>query len=190
MQNSEFLREYLSDLNYEVIDGFRKLFYKSSDAQLNLIQQKLEAVPRESKSTYHDDGVEACYIRKLGGELVLIALYHKFEVKIKEIISLTSVESDATLENVGKLHRWDDIKPHIPTDIKETTDFQELNVLRLLVNCFKHSGIVDSKLYETDASFGGIDDEINANLEVLYEKYKKNISAVITATAEQLLFKN
>lgn len=190
MQNSKFLREYLSTLNCEVIDGFRKLFYESSDANLSLIQEKLEAASDDIKSLYHDDGLEACYIRKLGGEFTLIALYHNFEVKIKQIIILKISETNTTTKNSNKLHRWDEIKPHVPVSIKETTDFQQVNVLRLLVNCFKHSGVISSDLYNSDTSFGNVGDEINANLEVLYDKYKKCVSTVIAATAEQLLFNN
>ncbi|ATG89866.1 hypothetical protein [Methylomonas koyamae] len=188
MQNFEFLREYLSTLNCEGIDGFRKLFYESSDTQLSLIQEKLKAASDDIKFLYNDEGVEACYIRKLGGELALIALYHNFEVKIKQIIRLS--KPSMTEKQLKELHKWNKYNTYIPEYIKNTIDYDRLEILRLLVNCFKHSGIVEEDLYKKDTSFGNIEDEINADLEDLYEKYKKSVEAVITATAEQLLFKN
>lgn len=188
MNDFEGLKDYLISLDCSSIDGFRKLFYESSDAQLSLINERYEAASEEIKFLYHDDGVEACYIRKLGGELALIALYHNFEVKIKQIIRLS--KPDMTKSQLKELHCWDKYNRYMPESIINTIDYNQLNILRLLVNCFKHSGVVDEKLYEKDASFGSVGDEINADLEDLFDKFKKSTSSVISATAEQLLFKN
>lgn len=189
MNDFEGLKDYLISLDCSSIDGLRKLFYESSDAQLSLINERYEAASEEIKFLYHDDGVEAGFIRKLGNELVLIALYHNFEVKIKQIIRLNASARSIGIEN-NTLHRWDNIKTYIPEKIKGSRDFQQINVLRLLVNCFKHSGVVSQDLYSTDSSFGNVDDEIDTDLEDLYERYKKSASSLIKAIAEQLLFKN
>ena len=128
MKDYEYLKDYLKSLDCSSIDGFRKLFYESSDAQLNLINERYEAASEELKFLYYDDGVEACFIRELSNELVLIALYHNFEVKIKQIIRLNASARSIDIEE-NKLHRWDNIKAYIPEKIKESRDFQQINVL-------------------------------------------------------------
>ena len=60
----------------------------------------------------------------------------------------------------------------MPDIIKSTSDFQQINVLRVLVNCFKHSGFVNTELNKLDSSFGSVDGEIRLDLNILYEKYK------------------
>ncbi len=64
----------------------------------------------------------------------------------------------------------------------DSNDFQQVNTLRVLVNCFKHAGEVDKKLYDLSPCFGEIGAEISCDLSNLYETYKVCASNVIRKT--------
>ena len=180
MENQDLIDEYLSTLDITTIDRFRSLFYEASEKQLIDISERYENTSGMNKEWIYDDGVQANMIRWLGEELILISLHHTFEIKMKEIIRYKQSSTNrGDPENNDKLHRWDELKKHIPTCVKSTSDFQQVNILRVLVNCFKHAGIVNSDLNKLDSSFGNIGSEITCDLSELYKKYKVCTSSVI-----------
>jgi hypothetical protein len=175
----EMLEEYLRTLNCTTIDCFRSLFYVASNSQLDDISVKYENSSGLIKEWLHDDGVQANMVRWLGEELILIFLYHSFEKKIKELIqSRCPTWKD---ENI-KLGRWDEIKKYIPNGVKNSNEYQQVNILRELVNCMKHAGIVNDKLFKLQPSFGDVGEEIEGDLGELYEKYKSCASFIIKRT--------
>jgi hypothetical protein len=179
----ELLEQYLRILDSTTIDCFRALFYEASDSQLDDISARYEIASEPYKELIHDDGVGASMIRWLGEELILISLYHLFERKLKEIIQYKHLISNGG-NQVGniELHRWDEMKKHIPESVKNSNEYQQVNILRVLVNCFKHAGIVSKELNKLEPSFGKIGDEICGDLEPLYERYKTCASSIIMQT--------
>lgn len=170
-------------MDITTIDCFRALFYEASVSQLDSISERYKNASGLNKEWIHDDGVQANMIRWLGEELILISLYHTFEKKLKEIIRYTHSTSNGENQNSeSKLHRWDEMKKHIPKNVKNSNEFQQVNTLRVLVNCFKHAGIVSEELKTLEPSFGEIGDEISGDLSTLYEKYKTCTSSVIRQT--------
>ena len=181
----ELIEQYLRTLDITTIDCFRALFYKASDSQLDCISERYENASGLNKEWIDDDGVQANMIRWLGEELILISLYHTFEKKLKEIIRYTHSTSNGEYQNSeSKLHRWDEMKKHIPENVKNSNEYQQVNTLRVLVNCFKHAGIVSKELKKLEPSFGEIGDEISGDLSTLYEMYKTCTSTVIRQTYE------
>ena len=178
--NQEIIDEYLGILNVTTIDEFRLLFYTASDQQLDLISQKYENASGLNRDWIHDDGVQSNMVRWLGEELILISLYHAFEIKMKEIIRYKITTGGGEPVNNLSLHRWDELKSYLPEEIKRTSNFQSINVLRVLVNCFKHAGVVSEELHRIDSSFGNPGDEIAHEFGELYEKYKTCASGVIS----------
>lgn len=180
MQDQDMINEYLSTLDISTIDHFRSLFYEASEKQLIDISERHESASGPMKEWIQDDGVQANMVRWLGEELILISLYHTFEKKMREIIRYKqSSQNSGGVDNDNKLHRWDELKKHIPKSIKEVDDFQKVNILRVLVNCFKHSGPVSKELNRLEPSFGNVGDEITCDLNELYERYKVCASGVI-----------
>ncbi len=186
MENQDLIDEYLSALDISTIDCFRLLFHEASEKQLRDISKKHESASGVNREWIYDDGVQANMIRWLGEELILVSLYHAFEIKIKEIIRYKqSTSNSEDQENNNNLHRWDELKKHIPKSIKSAGDFQQINILRVLVNCFKHAGIVSKDLNKLDSSFGNAGDEITCDLSELYERYKVCASSVIRQTYDE-----
>ena len=179
IDNQEIIDDYLGVLNITTIDEFRLLFYSASDQQLDLISLKYEKASGLNREWIQDEGVQSNMVRWLGEELILISLYHAFEIKMKEIIRYNETVGDGTPESNLSLHRWDELKSYLPDEIKRASDFQSINVLRILVNCFKHAGVVSEELHRIDSSFGNPGDEITHEFGGLYEKYKKCASGVI-----------
>lgn len=177
----ELLDEYLSTLNCTTIDSFRPVFYDASDSQLDDITAKHENATGPIKESMHDDGVQANMTRWLGEKLILISLYHSFEIKLKEIIKCKCPIGNG---RDIKLHRWDEMKQYIPNDAKNSAEYQQVNELRVLVNCFKHAGIVSTELNWLQPSFGKVDANVEGEFSVLYESYKKCASFVIKETYE------
>lgn len=176
MNDRTLIDEYLANLDSSTIDHFRALFYEASGKQISSIQDKYESSSGANKEIIHDDGVQANMIKWLGEELILISLYHSFEIKLKEIIEY---KSSLVNSEEKKLHRWDELKKHISTNVKSSSNFQNVNTLRVLVNCFKHSGDVSKELNNLDSSFGDVGDEIDADLNKLYEEYIISASDLI-----------
>lgn len=181
----ELLDEYSGAIHLDTLDQFISLFYKASDKQLSTITEAYDVASGAVKECLHDDGVQANMIRWLGEELILISLFHLFEKHIKEIIrySYTTKEPCDSSEALD-LHRWDKLKSHLPEPVKSSNDFQQVNLLRVLVNCFKHSGIVSDELYKIDQSFGNSNDRIDGDIGVLYKGFKDSVSEVIRRTYE------
>lgn len=125
MNNQELINEYLGTLNIETTDGFRLLLYKASKEQLESISERYERASGLNREWMHYDGVQANMIKWLGEELILISLYHTFEIKIKEIIGhkLTLSNNTGNEENNQNLHRWDALKNHIPAAKRELMIF-------------------------------------------------------------------
>ena len=142
------------------------------------VSEKYESASGLNKEWIYDDGVQANMIRWLGEELILISLYHTFEIKMKEIIRYRESSNNGGDREI-KLHRWDELKKHISKSIKSTGNFQQVNILRVLVNCFKHAGLVSKELNKLDSSLGGIGEEITCDLSELYKRYKECASSVI-----------
>ncbi len=179
----ELVEQYLRTLDSTIIDSFRMLFYEASDSQLGAISARYGNASGLNKEWIYDDGVQANMIRRLGEELILISLYHLFEKKLKEIIRYR--HSTSSNENQGdkhSLHRWDEMKKYIPESVKKSNEYQHVNTLRVLVNCFKHAGIVSAELNMLEPSFGQVGDEIICDIGSLYEKYKICASSVIRQT--------
>jgi hypothetical protein len=183
----DLIEEYLRTLDSTTIDCFRSLFYEASDKQLEGISEKYEGACGLSREWIYDDGVQANMIRWLGEELILISLYHAFEKQLKEIIRYRqSCCNGRGREDIGRLHRWKDMKKYIPECVKNLNDYQQVNTLRVLVNCLKHAGIVNDELNRRAPSFGNIGDEIAGDLGALYEEYKTCASNVIKQTYETI----
>ena len=179
------IERHLRSLDSTTIDHFRSLFYEASDKQLEGISVRYEGASGLHKEWLYDDGVQANMIRWLGEELILISLYHSFERKLKEIIQSKKPSSNKVdQDGKSKSHRWDEMKKHVPKGVKNSNDYQQVNILRVLVNCFKHAGIVSKELNKLEPSFGQIGDEISGDLGVLYEMYKTCASSVIKRTYE------
>lgn len=182
----DLIEEYLRTIDSTTIDCFRSLFYEASDKQLEGISGKYESASGLNREWIYDDGVQANMIRWLGEELVLISLYHSFEKKLKEVIKYKkSSLNGEEREDVSRLYRWEEMKKHIPRYVKELDDYRQVNTLRVLVNCFKHAGIVNEELNKIDPSFGNVGDEIAGDLGALYEEYKSSASNVIKKTYEK-----
>lgn len=178
--------EYLSTIDVSTLDSFRSLLCEASEKQLEDISNRYGKASGLNKEWIYDDGVQANMIRWLGEELILISLYHIFEIKLKEIIRAKQSRSNPEKnDKTIALHRWDELKNHMPDIVKSTNDFQQINVLRVLVNCFKHSGVVNTELNKLEPSFGNVDGEIRCDLNELYEKYKMCAINVISQTYEQ-----
>lgn len=180
-KDQEIIDKYLGTLDTTTIDEFRTLFYTASDQQLDVISKNYAKASGLNRDWIYDDGVQSNMVRWLGEELILISLYHAFEIKMKEIIrqKITS-GGNGEPKNNPSLHRWDELKTYISEEIKEASNFQSMNTLRVLVNCFKHAGVVSDELYRIDSSFGNPGNEITHKLDNLYDKYKACASDVIS----------
>ena len=78
--------EYFSTIDTSTLDCFRSLLCEASEKQLEDISNRYEKASGLDKECIYDDGVQANMIWWLGEELILISLYHIFEIKLKEII--------------------------------------------------------------------------------------------------------
>jgi hypothetical protein len=176
----DLITQYLSTLDTATIDGFRSLFYEASTRQLTAISDRYEQASSFDKEWIYDDGVSSSMIRRLGEELILICLYHAFEIQLKAIIRFerSLATGNSSSEN-DKLGRWDELKKHLPETVKRDSDFEQVNVLRVLVNCLKHAGIVSKELHKLAPSFGKVGEKIAADLSSLYDNYKACASSVI-----------
>ena len=181
----ELSREYLSTLNTASIDGFRSLFYKASDEQLEGISNEYEGSSGPHREWIYDDGVQADMIRQLGEELVLISLYHSVELKIKDIIQDRQAQVPTSTNPTLNLSRWDDLKSYMSKKAKGSDEFRRVNVLRNLVNCFKHVGRVSKELHKQDSTFGDVGDEIKFDRRAAYGLYKDSSTKLIS-----LIYKN
>lgn len=170
-------REYLSTLDTASIDGFRSLLYKGSDDELERIYNEQRVASGPHEDWLDDDGVQAVMIRRLGEELVLIHLYHSVELKIKEIIKCRRVNVSPADDK--KLYQWEKLKESMSNKAKDSDAFRQVNIMRLLVNCFKHVGRVSKKLHEIDETFGYIGDDIVFDRRAGYERYKDSSSKLI-----------
>jgi hypothetical protein len=180
--------EYLRSLDCSTLDQFKGLFYEAAKKQLEVLSSQYEAAQGSTKELIDAEGVEANMILWLGEELLLISLYHSFERKIKEIIKTKNAASSAPGQvSEVSLHRWDAIKEHVPDAVKNSKPFQEVNVLRVLVNCFKHGGVVSEELHRLSPSFGEIDQEIVCDAVKPYDSYKAYASTLICDAYDNMI---
>lgn len=180
---NDLIDEYLGTLDLLELNLFRQLFYTASNQQLQTINDRVTQATGKTKELLYEHGVEATLIRQLGNELVLISLYHLLERKLKELISYKLYTHSNTVKNVDKtkLDSLSRMKEHIPDYIKDSYNFKQINLLRILVNCFKHTGVVSKELYRQCPLYGEVGEEITYDNEQSYEKFRE---AAIALTYE------
>ncbi len=102
--------------------------------------------------------------------LLIVGLYMMIEKSIKELIGGIKGITNNQLKN---LHRLDGMKELLnekfEISVEEIKNFKYFNELRVLNNCIKHSGIVDSELTEINPVSWNQDQEIGN----VYDDFKR-----------------
>jgi hypothetical protein len=175
----ELMDEYLSALDTEYIDSFRKLVAQSMENEFKKIYARYAV---HQQTTYNDseiqqidydlisgDAIFTSDVSYLADELSIVALYKIFEKKHKELIAFHRKE-----HNAGKYSYWENVLSVLPSEAKTSRHISAVNELRLLNNSIKHNGLVSVELSQNFPSYGQAGSEL-AELDKAFERLKPSV---------------
>ncbi|MEZ9685896.1 hypothetical protein AB4453_20800 [Vibrio atlanticus] len=182
----DLIERHMSSLDTETIHSFKKVFSGAMDNEFSKIEQaqvahdSMQFISEEHqymhRSWIEDDAIYKFSVVDLAGELYILALYKRVELKHKELISFFNLEVGA--RNVSN---WNDLIKVLPREAKDLPEFNAVNELRLINNAIKHQGVISKQLAENYPNHGQLGDELT-NLSATFER----IEPIVCRYTEEL----
>ena len=112
-------------------------------------EERMKAYPKDIaeetlQGLYEEESVYGEELADLTSELAIVALYKKLEIDTKRAIKIVFPE-----QSDRDLFKWETLKNFLRgqgIDIENFSKYSEVDELRIINNCIKHSGIVDGNL--------------------------------------------
>ncbi len=169
---------------------FKKFFLKLWNCEFSKIEQaqaahdNMEFLSKEHehmhRSWIEDDAIYKFSVVDLAGELYILALYKRVELKHKELVRFFNLEV-----GTRNLSNWNDLWKVLPPEAKKLPEFNAVNELRLLNNAIKHEGVISKQLAKNYPHHGQFGDELTdlsisfERLEPIACKYIKALYAIL-----------
>lgn len=186
----DLIERHMSSLDTETIHSFKKVFSGAMDNEFSKIEQaqvahdSMQFISEEHqymhRSWIEDDAIYKFSVVDLAGELYILALYKRVELKHKELVSFFNLEVGA--RNVSN---WNDLIKVLPREAKDLPEFNAVNELRLINNAIKHQGVISKQLAENYPNHGQLGDELTdlsatfERIEPIVCRYTKELYAIL-----------
>lgn len=180
----------MSTLDTETINSFRKVFSGAMDSEFSKIDQAKAAHDSMSFSSkeheymhgswIEDDAIYHFSVVDLAGELYILALYKKVELKHKELVRFFNLEVGA--KNISN---WNELWKVLPREAENLPEFNAVNELRLINNAIKHEGVISEQLAKNYPYHGQSGDKLTdlpasfERLEPMVCKYTKGLYKIL-----------
>ncbi|EGR2914604.1 hypothetical protein DLH88_24550 [Vibrio parahaemolyticus] len=186
----DLIESHMSSLDTDTINSFQKVFSEAMDCEFSKIEQaqaahdNMKFLSKEHehmhRSWIEDDAIYKFSVVDLAGELYILALYKRVELKHKELVRFFNLEV-----GTRNLSNWNDLWKVLPPEAKKLPEFNAVNELRLLNNAIKHEGVISKQLAKNYPHHGQIGDELTdlsisfERLEPIACKYIKALYAIL-----------
>ncbi|EOB4247471.1 hypothetical protein [Vibrio metschnikovii] len=184
------IESYMSSLDTDIINSFKKVVSEAIDCKFSRIE-KAQAAHDSMKflfkehelmhsSWIQDDAIYTFSVVDLAGELYILALYKRLELKHKELVSFFNLEV-----GTRNLSNWRELWEVLPREAKNLPEFNAVNELRLLNNAIKHEGLISRQLARSYPHYGQFGDELTdlstsfERLEPIVCKYIKELYTIL-----------
>ncbi len=183
----DLIERHMSSLDTETIHSFKKVFSGAMDNEFSKIEQaqvahdSMQFISEEHqymhRSWIEDDAIYKFSVVDLAGELYILALYKKVELKHKELVSFFNLE--------GNVSNWNGLIKVLPREAKNLPEFNAVNELRLINNAIKHEGVISKQLAKNYPNHGQLGDELTdlsatfERIEPIVCRYTKELYAIL-----------